>query len=147
MQLELTHEVAINLMMFNLAAPAITSINDTFGGSIGRSETRLLEYAFPDEGLTLKIDIRLGGLLVHGSFTIRNPTSLTADFLVEGDNGGIDYFVSPDLVRSSTNADSTFSNVYFSIMGLETNNTFFLSTTVGDTTSGGGILYVHAILH
>lgn len=146
-----------------LIAPTVISTNEEITGTIARSEKRLLESEFPNNGLTLKIDIQVGDLVVYGSFTIRNPTPLTADFSVTHDEKEIDYFVSPELYRSSTNADgddySTISddystsgdsgsqaNVYFSIVGLEYSNTFSLITAVGDMTSADGT-YTATWLH
>ena len=118
--------------------------------SLSMGKSRLLLYSFTNEGITLKVDITLGQVLVQGSFIIQNPTSLTADFSVTSTTSGIDYFISPALYQSSigdlqtsrrrrqTGSTSNITaNVYLSIEGLETNNTFSLNTTFGDTTSGG----------
>lgn len=104
-------------------------------GTITRRTRRLLKYDFPDEGLTLKLE---GRLQVYGSFTVPNPTSLTADFSVESDNEGIDYFVSPAPFTNndSDGSDDRQSNsVYLSIVGLEDRVDFVLETSLGDTTS------------
>ena len=134
-------------MSLSQIAPAIASISDPLETSLGMNETRLLQYPFPDEGITLKIDITIGQVQVQGSFTIRNPTSLTADFSIQSTSTGIDYFISPDLYQSSTGGmqtsyqtgslSNTTANVYLSIVGLLSNNTFTLNTTYGDTTSAG----------
>ena len=131
-------------------APAIASISDPLKTSLSMDESRLLQYPFPDEGITLKVDITIGQVQVRGSFTIRNPTSLTADFTIQSTSTGIDYFISPDLYQSSTGGiqtsrrrrqtgslSNTTANVYLSIVGLLSNNTFSLNTTYGDTTSAG----------
>ena len=137
--------------MFSIkTAPAIASISEPLAASLGMGKSRLLQYPFPDEGITLKIDITLGQVLVRGSFTIRNPTSLTADFSIISTTSGIDYFISPALYQSSTGGLQTShqrrqsgspsnitANVYLSIKGLQTYNVLFLNTTFGDTTSGG----------
>ena len=120
--------------------------------SLSMGKSRLLLYSFTNEGITLKVDITLGQVLVQGSFIIQNPTSLTADFSVTSTTSGIDYFISPALYQSSigdlqtsrrrrqTGSTSNITaNVYLSLEGLETNNTFSLNTTFGDTTSGGKI--------
>ena len=133
-------------------APAIASISEPLTTSLGMGKSRLLQYSFSDEGITLKVDVTLGQVLVQGSFTIQNPTSLTADFSVTSTTSGIDYFISPALYQSSigdlqtsrqrrqTGSTSNITaNVYLSLEGLETNNTFSLNTTFGDTTSGGKI--------
>ena len=118
--------------------------------SLSIDESCLLQYPFPDEGITLKIDITIGQIQVQGSFTIRNPTSLTADFSIQSTSAGIDYFISPDLYQSSIGGmqanrrrrqtgslSNTTANVYLSIVGLLKNNTFSLNTTFVDTTSAG----------
>ena len=99
----------------------------------------MLQYAFPSEGFTVKVDIISGQLKMQGSFSVQNPTSLTSDFSVQSDNTtGINYFVSPALRQSSTGSSSnTTASVYLSFMGLQANNTFILNTTYGDTTSSG----------
>ena len=130
-------------MSLSQIAPAIVAISDPLETSLGMNESRLLQYPFPDEGITLKIDITIGQIQVQGSFTIRNPTSLTADFSIQSTSAGIDYFISPDLYQSSTGGmqtgslSNTTANVYLSIVGLLNNNTFSLNTTFGDTTSAG----------
>ena len=134
-------------MSLSQTAPAIASISKLLKTSLGMNESRLLQYPFPDEGITLKIDITIGQVKVQGSFTIRNPTSLTADFSIQSTSAGIDYFISPDLYQSSTGGmqtsrrrrqtgslSNTTANVYLSIVGLLSNNTFSLNTTFGDTT-------------
>ena len=122
-------------------APAITTINDVIEGIIGIRQVRLLQYQFPSEGMTLKVTITRGQLQVYGSFSIRNPTVLTADFSVQSTSQGIHYFISPELyVRSSTEIqDSTNSsvNVYLSLTGLQANTDFLLNTTLGDTSDTG----------
>ena len=141
---------SINTMYYMLSiktAPAIASISEPLTTSLSMGESRLLQYPFPNEGITLKIDVTLGQILVQGSFTIRNPTSLTADFSVTSTSSGIDYFISPGLYQSYTGDLQTSrqrpqtgnitANVYLSIEGQQTNNTFSLNTTFGDTTSGG----------
>ena len=109
----------------------------------------MLQYAFPVEGLTIKFVIVSGQLLIYGSFSVQNPTLLTADFSIQGTTTGIDFFISPELRQSVFDSQSnrrrrqtgspsnTTGNVFLSIEGLQSNNTFTLSTTLGDTTSSG----------
>ena len=144
-------------------APAIVSISQLLKASLGMGKFRLLQYPFPNEGLTLKVDITLGQVQVYGSFTIRNPTSLTADFSITSTTGGINFFISPDLYQSSTgdlqtsrrsrqigSRSNTTAYVYLSIVGLQTNNTFFLNTTFEDTSKGKStrhVLNIHRYDH
>ena len=136
-------------------APAITTINDIIEGTIGIRQVRLLQYQFPSEGMTLKVDINRGELQVYGSFSIRNPTVLTADFSVQSTSQGIDYYISPELYARSSTASNSISkrqastnssvNVYLSLTGLQNNTEFFLNTTFGDTSDAMGI-YMYIII-
>ena len=100
------------------------------------SEARLLQYAFPSEGLTLVIDVTQGQIQVYGSFSIPNPTVLTADFSVQFTSRNNYFFVSPQLYQSTNTIISTNSstNVYISLTGLQNNNVFSMNTTLDDTT-------------
>ena len=94
--------------------------------------------------MTLKVDITQGQLQVYGSFSIRNPTSLTADFSVQSTSAGIYYIISPKLYSSSTNTglitkcqaspstNTSAVSVYISLTGLVNNTMFSLNTTFGD---------------
>ena len=146
--------------MFSIkTAPAIVSISKLLKTSLGMGEFRLLQYPFPDEGITLKVDIAFGQIQVHGSFTIRNPTSLTADFSITSNTSYINFFIGSALYQSSIGGlqtsrqrrqiglpSNTTVNVYLSIEGLQSYNTFVLNTTFGDTSKGKStrhILNVH----
>ena len=116
--------------------------------TIPKGSSRLLQYEFPSEGMTVKVDVTQGNLLVRGSFNIQNPNVLTQDFSVMSNGNNIDYFISPELFRQSTTdndgrrtkrqaptpTNATNGNLYLSIVGLNDNNTFVLNTTFGDTT-------------
>ena len=129
--------------MFSIkTAPALVSINEPLTASLGMGEFRLLQYTFPDEGITLKVYITLGQVLIHGSFAIRYPTPLTADFSITSNTSSIIFFISPDLYQSSTSGlqtsrrhsqtgspSNTTANVHLSIEGLQAINTFSLITT------------------
>ena len=114
---------------------------------IARGAKRLLKYLFSKaKGLTVKVGITRGNVLVRGSFSVQNPTELTQDFVVMSNGDEIDYFVSPELYEQSTTVNTdgqrrkrqaTPTNeltLYLSIVGLDNNNTFSLNTTIGDTT-------------
>ena len=119
---------------------------------VARGAKRLLKYLFSKaKGLTVKVGITVGNVLVRGSFSVQNPTELTQDFAVMSNGDEIDYFVSPELYERSTtvntdgqrrrrqattptNATTDEVILYLSIVGLDNNNTFSLNTTIGDTT-------------
>ncbi|XP_019849986.1 PREDICTED: uncharacterized protein LOC109580868 [Amphimedon queenslandica] len=120
--------------------------------TLPKGSSRLLVYVFPSMGMTLKIDITVGNLVVRGSFTVQNPDALTQDFSVMSNGTNINYFISPQLYIQSTTDDddddddgsrrkrqTSMPNVYLSIAGLNDINSFALNTTFGDTTNCSGI--------
>ena len=131
-------------MLFSLlsTAPAIFEISQELQTTIGRAQATNLEYNFPPEGLTIKIEISVGELVLYGSFTIRSPSSLTADFKIRS-TSEIDYFVSPKLYNESVityggenRQASGDTSVFITLVGQEDINTFSLNTTYDDTTTG-----------
>ena len=131
-------------MVFALSstAPAIFEISQELQTTISRDQATNLEYNFPPEGLTIKIEISVGELVLYGSFTIRSPSSLTADFEIRSTNE-IDYFVSPELYDESVinggenrrrRQASEDTSVFITLIGQEDINTFSLNTTYDDTT-------------
>jgi uncharacterized protein YegL len=148
--------ILLQLQSTACTTPAQAQISNEIEGNLDVNEVRLLQYPFPNDGMTLKINNTVGQLQVLGSFTIRNPTTLTADFSVNSVNNegteSIDYFISPQLYANSTsNANqgtsmspnsNTTSNVYLAVIGLNSTNTFVLDTTTGNTVaikSGAGL--------
>ena len=134
-------------MLFSLSstAPAIFEISQELQTTISRDQATNLEYKFPPEGLTIKIEISVGELVLYGSFTIRSPSSLTADFEIRS-TSEIDYFVSPELYDESVinyggenchrPQASKDTSVFITLVGQEDINTFSLNTTYNDTTTG-----------
>ena len=133
-------------MLFSLSstAPAIFEISQELQTTIGRDQATNLEYNFPPEGLTIKIEISVGELVLYGSFTIPSPSSLTADFEFRS-TSEIDYFVSPELYYESIiNYDgenrrrlsSGDASVFVTLVGQEEINIFSLYTTLYDTITG-----------
>ena len=120
-----------------ITAPSSTTTGSTIDANLQMSEARLLEYAFPSEGLTLAIDVTQGQIQVYGSFSIPNPTVLTADFSVQFTSRNNYFFVSPQLYQSTINtiiSTNSSTNVYISLTGLQNNNVFSMNTTLSDTT-------------
>ena len=135
-----------------ITAPSILEIGKDIVSVVAKGASRLLRYAFSKTlGMTIKIGIRLGDVLVRGSFSVQNPTELTQDFVAMSSKGVIDYFVSPEAYKNSTairitdgqrrkrqtmpnNVTNDELTLYLAVIGLNDNNTFTLNTTTGDTT-------------
>ena len=102
-------------------------------------ETRLLQYTFPNEGLTLTTDLTQGQIQIYGSFSIHNPTALTADFAVRSSH----LFISTELYMSTINSSRISKHQSLLIVhacytllltALQSNTAFSMNTTFGDTT-------------
>lgn len=128
----------IDVYIYIIVAPFTGTIGNILRGTLEKDQSRLLEYQFPDEGMTLTINVTIGKLQAHGSFTIKNPTIVTADFSVqsEDDQPDINFFISATLYEESTGQNREYANkkVYISISGLSDNNEFSLTTSAGGTT-------------
>uniref|UniRef100_A0A1X7VAX4 VWFA domain-containing protein n=1 Tax=Amphimedon queenslandica TaxID=400682 RepID=A0A1X7VAX4_AMPQE len=137
--------VLIQLRVSTCASSTESETGKEIATTLPKGSSRLLVYVFPSMGMTLKIDITVGNLVVRGSFTVQNPDVLTQDFSVMSNGNDIDYFISPELYIQSTTDDdddgsrrrrqTSMPNVYLSIAGLNDINSFALNTTFGDTTS------------
>ena len=132
-----------------ITAPSILEIGRDIVSVVSKGVSRLFRYAFSKTlGMTIKIGIGLGDVLVRGSFSVQNPTELTQDFVAMSSKGVIDYFVSPKAYENSTAISTTDGQrqtmpnnvttdeltLYLAVIGLNDNNTFTLNTTTGDTT-------------
>ena len=122
-----------------ITATAPTAIGSPINVNLQTRETRLLQYTFPNEGLTLTTDLTQGQIQIYGSFSIHNPTALTADFAVRSSH----LFISTELYMSTINSSriskhqsltNSSSNVYISLTALQSNTAFSMNTTFGDTT-------------
>ena len=109
--------------------------------TIGKDESQYLEYDFPvDEGFIIEISVTTGKLILYGSFNIRNPSPLTADFTTTSDaNGELQYFVSPELYSYASSPTEVTKRqiadepqLYIAVIGLGDVNTFLFNTTFGD---------------
>ena len=107
-----------------------------------------VEFSVPEDGFTIEVEVEIGQVAVCGSNSLERPDcsySLTYDWRLEvnqyselyiganGSPGG-----SEDTTPAPTTpTDDAITNatVYVTVEGLDTNNTFLLNTTYGDTTT------------
>ena len=118
----------IMYLLYCVTAPAVVDIGNEINVNLEMGEVRLLRYAFPSEGLTLVIDVTQGQIQVYGSFSIPNPTVLTADFSVQFTSGNNYFFVNPQIYFNTNTNSST--NVYISLAGLQESNVFSMNTAL-----------------
>lgn len=105
------------------------------------------QYELPDEGLTLRLNVDEGRVVLYASTRIRNPNSALYDIRLETEVTE-DVFVSPDdfvttgegmerRERDSEEGDdkSEPAMIFVTVEGLEKNNSYILETTFGDTST------------
>ena len=91
-----------------------------------------LQYTLPPEGLTLVINVPEGEANIYGSYTIRNPTYFTADFMTGG-SGVLTYYIpSPQSSKKRQADGGEVGNAFISVIAKKPNTTFTLNATDGD---------------
>lgn len=102
------------------------------------------QYQLPDEGMTLRLNVAEGRIILYGSTKIQNPNSALYEIRLETESNE-DVFISPaDIVsddgiivkRSRARREqSNLTMIYITIEGLHNNNSYILETTFGDTST------------
>lgn len=107
------------------------------------------QYELPEEGMTLRLNVAAGRVVLYASTRIPNPNSALYDIRIETDSTE-DVFVRPeDLVQNDGvirvgrrkrlegggQGNSTGTMIYVSIEGLRDDNSYILETTFGDTST------------
>ena len=109
-------------------APAIGEIAQAFMGTLEQNQKAFFQFAPTEEGLTLKLDVQIGFIVLFASSKIQNPNEAFYDWRLETSSSACVYISQDDL-------DETSINVYISIEGQSGINNFTLNTMYGDTTS------------
>ena len=98
-----------------------------------------LQYDLPEHGLTITANV-IGEANMYISYTIRNPTFVTADFITGG-SGFLSFFVPfvGGLLKRQANEDSSNTKVFVSIVAKKDNTTVTVNTTDGNTFTQKGM--------
>ena len=112
-----------------------------------RGTVSYFQYELPEEGMTLRLNVEKGRVVLYASSKIPNPNSAFYDFSLETDSSE-DVYLSPEdflaggggerLGRSQaeTDEDKSRTMIFITIEGLEEDNSYVLETTFGDTSTG-----------
>ena len=146
--------------VFQPAASASVSIEeDVMVATQLLGAVSYFQYELPDEGLTLRLNVAEGRVVMYASTKIRNPNSALYDIRLETD-ATEDVFVSPDDLiitgagmrvkrRRNSNEEgegnSTVRMIFVTVEGLENNNSYILETHFGDTSTSEYRLFVPSI--
>lgn len=133
-------------VFLSIIAPFSSEIGTEIQGTLDQRQSRIVQVPFPaDTGMTLMFSVPEGFLEVLGSFSIQNPTALTADFRFVSSpiNRMINEFISPELYQRATTQQqgntrrrrrqTTDPNLFLTLTGLATSNSFAFDTGLGDT--------------
>ena len=123
-------------------APAIGEVTQAFMGTLEQNQKAFFQFALTEEGLTLKLEVQVGFIVLFASSKIQNPNGAFYDWRLETRSSADVYISQDDLDETSSvakrqvlqSSNSTI-NVYISIEGQSGINNFTLNTTYGDTTS------------
>ena len=126
-------------------APAISDAGQVISSQLGQGQVSFFQFSLPKEGMTFKIDITSGSVVIYGSNKIHNPNEAFHDFQLSSSRREIfiytAYFQHSSSPISSRQAPNiTNITVFVSIEGQNAVNTFTLNTTIGDTTTPAGTM-------
>lgn len=115
-------------------------------GTLAAGANVRYELDIPEEGVTVRLCVREGSIILYASYTVTNPNEALHDFRREVISTGTincdDAFIPPENTGSNTRKrqsepDQSNSTIYLSLVGVEEENDFVVDTTEGDTTVQG----------
>ena len=118
-------------------APQQTTTGQQQQGTLGEGGILSLQYTLPSAGLTLTVNVAQGEVNIYGSYTIRNPTFFTADFMRSG--SGVLQFHIPNIGAAGNTA-------FITLIAKEPVNTFTITATEGNTITLTGRYNYYIIL-
>lgn len=132
-----------------LASAAVTVEQPVEVATQLKGQISYFQYQLPTEGMTLHLTVVMGKAILYASTEIANPNSALHDVRLETDSSA-DVFLSPkDLFEDDFDINViidrkrdvkgsrkfTDIDVFVSIEGLDSNNSYVLDTTFGDTST------------
>ena len=121
-------------------APAISDAGQVISSQLGQGQVSFFQFSLPVEGMTFKIDITSGSVVIYGSNKIRNPNEAFHDFQLTSSNREI--FIHTGFFQGRSSpintcqaSNITNTTVFVSIEGQSAVNAFTLNTTLGNTTT------------
>ena len=123
---------------FCFVAPAIGEITEPFIGTLERNQAAFFQYTLPEEGLTLRLEVEIGLIVLFASNKIRNPNEAFYDWRLET-RSSTDIYISLEGISPIGKRQvlqSVNTTIFVSIEGQSLINNFTLNTTYGDTTIG-----------
>ena len=138
-----------------LSASGSKIVGGASSGSLSKGGTVRLNFPLPVEGITIRLCVSQGYLVLYASVSSTAPNSAVNDLMLEIGIGCSDVYIdsrdtgngidnsNQDMGRrkrqvfNSTAVESTNLTLYVSIEGVEERNSFIIQTTTGDTSTPG----------
>ena len=119
-------------------APAISDVGQAITRTLEQNEASYIQLDLPVDGMTLRLNVSQGSVVMYGSNKIQNPNEAFYDFKLSNNQPkifvtGKTFFPSITKRQISTNNTDDIT-IYISIEGQSASNNFTLNTTIGDTT-------------
>ena len=121
-----------------IIAPAISAIGQAITSTLEQNEASYIQLGLPVDGMTFRLDVSQGSVVMYGSNKIQNPNEAFYDFKLS--NNQPEIFVTDKTFFSSITKRQILTNntdditIYITIEGQSESNNFTLNTTIGDTT-------------
>lgn len=97
----LLHNRYISNSCTHLSASVKADINTTYTGDLDNSEGRSFEYALPEDGITIQLEVTMGSVTLYGSYSNPNPSPIWYDFLVQDIRQSRDVFIPHPMLSGS----------------------------------------------
>ena len=116
-------------------ASAIGEIAEPFISTLEQNQVAFFQFNLPEEGLTLRLEVRIGLVVLFASNKIQNPNEAFYDWKLETSSSA-DVYISLEGITKQQVLQSVNSTIFISIKGQSGVNNFTLNSTSGDTTTG-----------
>ena len=113
---------------------------------LGEGVVEYYRVRIPDEGLTLKVDVTSGRVLICGSVSNQNPNCRDPSSY-EWRCEAVDYcdiHLRDENNRKRRQTGTTF--MFITVEGVDRNNEVILNTTMGDETVSSGNIFVYCAI-
>ena len=121
------------LLSFCFIASAIGEIAEPFISTLEQNQVAFFQFNLPEEGLTLRLEVRVGLVVLFASNKIQNPNEAFYDWKLETSSSA-DVYISLEGITKQQVLQSVNATIFISIKGQSGVNNFTLNSTSGDTT-------------
>ena len=115
-------------------ASAIGEIAEPFISTLEQNQVAFFQFNLPEEGLTLRLEVRIGLVVLFASNKIQNPNEAFYDWKLETSSSA-DVYISLEGITKQQVLQSMNATIFISIKGQSGVNNFTLNSTSGDTTT------------